>query len=151
MMHFQSTLFQIFPQFPRNFSDSVENFHKFYLFRKEISIFIRQNFWWLFLVINHKFLISPYFRPFSLSLPLSKKIISPLLLQISPLVSLNFRVFYILSVIFVSLLTLTMMHLCITQCTYWTPLIWLRNAALSQKDCPEVILIPPGCNEAAAV
>src|SRR6218665_302254 len=44
----------------------------------------------------------------------------PLLSQISPLFSENSPAFYILSVDFPP--TLTMMHLCITQCTYWTPL-----------------------------
>ena len=64
MMHFQSTLFQIFPQFPRNFSDSVENFHKFYLFRKEISIFIRRKF--LMTLFSHQPQIFnfPLFSPF---------------------------------------------------------------------------------------
>src|SRR6218665_1412401 len=44
----------------------------------------------------------------------------PLLSQISPLFSENSTAFYILSVYFPP--TLAMMHLCITQCTYWTPL-----------------------------
>src|SRR6218665_1165161 len=48
-------------------------------------------------------------------------IISPLLSQIPPpLFSENSPAFYILSVYFPP--TLTMMHLCITHCTYWTPL-----------------------------
>src|SRR6218665_370098 len=35
----------------------------------------------------------------------------------------NSPAFYILYVYFVSDPTFTMMHLCITQCTYWTPLL----------------------------
>src|SRR6218665_2347584 len=57
------------------------------------------------------FYISPRF---------AKIIMSPLLSQISPLFSENSPAFYILCVYFPP--TLTMMHLCITQCTYWTPL-----------------------------
>jgi len=40
----------------------------------------------------------------------------------SPLFSKNSPDFYILYVYFVSSPTLTMMHFCITQCMYWTPL-----------------------------
>src|SRR6218665_1412747 len=40
----------------------------------------------------------------------------------SPLFSKNSPAFYILYAYFVSP-TLTMMHLCITKCTYWTPLL----------------------------
>src|SRR6218665_3879216 len=39
-----------------------------------------------------------------------------------PLISVKFAFFCLLYVFFVSPSTLTMMHLCITQCTYWTPL-----------------------------
>src|SRR6218665_2390285 len=45
----------------------------------------------------------------------------PLFSKISPLFSKNSTAFYILYVYFPP--TLTMMHLCITQCTYRTPLI----------------------------
>src|SRR6218665_2025720 len=109
-----------------------------------------------FLVINHKFRISPlfslfqyisllfplhssfpshfppYFRCFSTFPPCFTKIIlSPLLLQIfPPLFKANSPTFYILYAYFFTLPTLTMSHLCITQCTYWTP---LRPSSLIQS------------------
>src|SRR6218665_1712675 len=51
----------------------------------------------------------------------AKIIISPLLLQIVPPC---FRQIHLLFTYFTCIFppTLTMMHLCITQCTYWTPL-----------------------------
>jgi len=92
-------------------------------FLKKILIFIRQNFWWPF--FSHRLQIcnfSSHFRSFSTFPPISEKLLFPLLLQISPLISLNLRAFYILSVFFVPP-TLTITYLCITQCTYLTPLI----------------------------
>src|SRR6218665_3459646 len=73
--------------------------------------------------ISHrlKILISPYFRCFS-AFPLFRENYS------SPFYFFKFHpdfvkltCFYMPHVLFVSL-CLTMMHLCITQCTYWTPL-----------------------------
>jgi len=53
-------------------------FPKFYLFLKNFSIFIHQNFWWSFLVINHKFRISPLFSLFQyISLSISTKLFFP--------------------------------------------------------------------------
>ena len=83
-----------------------QKFSKFYLFPKNFSILIRQNFWWPFLVIDHKFRISPFFFPVSIHFPLFR------LNYYSPP--------YLMCISFPS--ALTMMHLCITQCTYWTPL-----------------------------
>src|SRR6218665_29231 len=57
----------------------------------------------------------PYFASFSTFPPRLAKILIP------PLFSENSTAFYILSVYFPP--TLAMMHLCITQCTYWTPLL----------------------------
>ena len=42
MMHFP--LFQISLLFPKQFSDSAENFPQFDLFPKKIPIYVRQNF-----------------------------------------------------------------------------------------------------------
>src|SRR6218665_556523 len=86
------------PVFPKNFSGSVKNFPSF-TFSRKISRFFLFHY------------ISPYFV---------QHYYFPLLLQISSLF-LGME-FYILYVYFVSP-TLTMMHLCITQCTYWTPLV----------------------------
>ena len=44
-----------FPPYFREIFRLRRKFCKFYLSRKIVSIFIRQNFWWLFLVINHTF------------------------------------------------------------------------------------------------
>src|SRR6218665_3317727 len=52
--------------------------------------------------------------------PSRKLLFPPLISNTSPLFSENSPAFYILCVYFPP--TLTMMHLCITQCTYWTPL-----------------------------
>ena len=78
-----SPLFQIPPPlFHKKISDK---FLQFYLFPKHFLTFIRQNFSWLFLVIDHKFRIPPYFRCFSTFTPcFAKIIISPLLWQIFP-------------------------------------------------------------------
>src|SRR6218665_2744427 len=78
-----------------------------------------------FLVIDHKFRISPYFRCFSTFPPCLAKIIlsPPTLTNFSPVLNKFTYFLHTLRVFFPP--TLTMMHLCITQCTYWTPLFAL--------------------------
>src|SRR6218665_4208562 len=68
------------------------------------------------------FRFPPYFPCFSTFPPVSRKLFFPPTLTNSPLFYTNSPAFYILYVYF-SPPTLTMMHLCITQCTYWTPLV----------------------------
>ena len=63
-----------FPPIFEKISDSGK-FSKFYFFPKNFSIFIRQNFWWPFVIIDHKFRISPYFPCFSTFPPSFTKII----------------------------------------------------------------------------
>src|SRR6218665_3582228 len=70
----------------------IPNFPPIFSLFQHISFLFRENYYF------------PYFSKFP------------------PLFYKNSLAFYILSVCFVSLPTLTMMHLCITQCTYWTPL-----------------------------
>ena len=84
----------------------------------------------VFKVIDHKFRI-PHVFPVSVHLPLcfAKIIISPTL-KILLLFSKNSPAFYILYAFFVPP-TLTMMHLCIAQCTYWAPLF--LGAAIMPK------------------
>jgi len=65
-----------FPLFPKIFQTLWEIF-PISPFPKEISISIRQNFWWLFLVIDSKFLISLYFRSFSTFPPIWGKLLFP--------------------------------------------------------------------------
>ena len=62
-------------------------------FPKKNSIFIRQNSWRPFLVIHHKFEISPYFPTFNTFPPISQISSFPLFFQISPLISYNLRAF----------------------------------------------------------
>src|SRR6218665_339327 len=61
--------------------------------------------------------------------PYFDKIILPPTFKNFSLFSANLRIFYILYVFFVPP-TFTMVHLCITQCTYWTP---LRTERLTDK------------------
>src|SRR6218665_320708 len=97
--------FELLP-FPENFS----NFHPpkflmtFFSHRPQISIFLP---------------ILPLSGHFP---PVSQKILFPPILTNFPLFSKNSPAFYVLFAYFVSPSTLIMMHLCITQCTYWTPL-----------------------------
>src|SRR6218665_1933777 len=74
-----------------------------------------------FLVNDHKFRISPLSVHFPL---VSRKLLFPHCFEkIPPLFSKNSSAFYILYVYFVPP-TLTMMHLCITQCTTGRPCLW---------------------------
>ena len=117
-----SPCFRFSPYFRKKISDSVEIFPILPL-PKKFSIFFRQNFWWPFFSHRQQMLNSPYFRCFITFSPiLLKFLFRPLLFPISSTISKNLRVFYILYVFFVSPPSLTMMHLCITQCTYGTPL-----------------------------
>src|SRR6218665_1066803 len=121
MMH--SPSISDFPLFSINFLTFWKNF-------KNIT-FSRQNFPFSSAKISDDFFFShrPQISDFPPIFPVlvhfppdsQKFIISPLLFKISPLFSKNSTTFDILYVYFSP--TLTMMHLCITQCTYWTPLI----------------------------
>src|SRR6218665_1526978 len=105
MMHFP--LFRICPLFPKLFRTP-----------RKISTFLTI----FYLVIHHKFTISPYF-PLSIRFPLLflKQSLSPTSANSSP----DFVIFTCLLHalrVFRFPPTFTMMHLCITKCTYWTPL-----------------------------
>jgi len=113
MMHFPP-LFQISPYFRKNF-ELWRNLSKFYFFPKNFFIFIRRNFWWPFLlVIDHKFRIFPLFSLFP-TLTNFPSVLDKLTCCLHTLPVFRFPP------------TLTMMHLCITQCTYWTPLLQCFN------------------------
>ena len=94
-------------------------------FLKNFRLEIFLNFWWPF--FSHRPQISnfPPIFPVSVHFPpyFAKIIISPLLLQISFPVVEKFTCFLHTLCVFGFPPTLTMMHLCITQCTYWTPLL----------------------------
>jgi len=98
---------------------------KFYLFPINFSIFLRQNFWWPFFGCWVKILSFPLFSLFQ---------------YISPTISGNFlcplwfRKIYIFFTYFMCFSfhpSLTMMHLCITQCTHWSQQLWVQSAT----DC----------------
>src|SRR6218665_4205861 len=113
MMHFPP-LFQISPCF-RKF---LRFFEKFLTFRFS-SAKISDD---LFLVIDHKFWIPPYFPSFSTFLPLIAKnsYFPPTFTNFPPVFGKFTSFLHPFCVFFLP--TLAMMHLCITQCTYWTPL-----------------------------
>src|SRR6218665_3166944 len=84
----RSFLLQIPPLFPKKFSDSVENFHKLTFSQQKIVDFHLPKF--LMTVFGHSLEIFnfPLFSLFQYISPFFRKIIiSPLLLQISPLIS----------------------------------------------------------------
>src|SRR6218665_469100 len=123
MMHFPP-LFQISPLFPKKFR-TFRNFFTILPFPEKFLDFHPPKFLmtFFFLVIDHKFRNSPLFSLFQYISPLvSRKLFfPPLLLQLSPPVLGKFTCFLHTLRVFPPP-TLTMMHLCITQCTYWTPL-----------------------------
>ena len=110
----QFPLFQISPYFLKLFR-LWGKFSQFYLFPR--------NFWWPF--FSHRPQISnfPIF-PISVHLPptcFAKIIISPYFDKFPPVLDKFTCLLHTLRV-FRFPPTLTVMHLCITQCTYWTPL-----------------------------
>src|SRR6218665_2501709 len=79
----------------------------------------------LFLVIDHKFQISPFPPILTVSVhfpPVSQKLLFPPTFdKFSPCFrKINLLFTYFMCISFPP--TFTMMHLCITQCGYWTPL-----------------------------
>src|SRR6218665_989285 len=103
-------------------SDSVKNFHKFTFSRKHFRFHPQKV---LMTFFSHRLKILNFLPIFPLSVhfpPVSRKLLFPLLLKIS-------RCFVKCTCFFLHTLcvfclppNLTMMHLCMTQCTYWTPL-----------------------------
>ncbi len=111
-----SPLFQIFPYFRKKFRLRGK-FSQFYLFPKKFQ-FSSAKF---FLSLTTNFEFSPYFRCFSTFPPISRKLLFPPTFQISfP----NFVKFTCFLCVFCLPPSVTVMHICITQCTmaYWTPL-----------------------------
>ena len=108
-----SLLFQISPSF-QNISDLFQLFPKNCRFQpqKFLMTFFSHWLWiWNFLPIFAK---TPHFLPHFGNL-----LFPPTFLNF-PLILKNVCVFYMLYVFLVPP-SLTMMHLCITQCMYWTP------------------------------
>ena len=89
-----------------------------------------------FISLSHRPQISnfPLFSLFQYISPcFAKIIIFPYFDKFSPLFYTNSPAFYMLYVFFVYPPTFTMIHLCISQCTYWTPLAVL-NAFSSDQN-----------------
>src|SRR6218665_4133432 len=133
MMHF-SPLFQIFPYFQKML-DSEENFHNF-TFSRQISSFssaeISDD-----LFFSHQPHISNFHPIFPVSIhfpPVSRKLLFPPTFTIFPSVLDKFTYFLHTLLVFRFPPTLTMMNLCITQCTYWTPPCQNRKSPL--HVCP---------------
>src|SRR6218665_2006993 len=110
MMHFPPC-FRFSPIFEK-FSESVENFQNF-TFSSKIS----DDFFYL---STTNFEFPPCFSTFPPCF--AKIIISPFTFTNCPPVLGKFICFLHALCVFRFPPTLTMMHLCITQCTYWTPL-----------------------------
>src|SRR6218665_3171466 len=105
----------------------MENFPNFAFSQKQNPIFHPPKF---LMTINHKFnTFPPYF---------AKTILSPLLLKISYPVFIKFTCFLHTLCVFRFPPSLTMMHLRITQCTYWTPLepMTLRTRGVDSTNAP---------------
>ena len=132
MMHFPP--FFRFPPIFEKFSDSVENFQNFTFSRKNFRFSSAKISYDVFLVIDHKFRISPYFLCFPVSPLFRENYYFPLTFKNVPL---SFRKIHLLFTYFLCISfppTLTMMHLCITQCTYWTPLILMLQDKKDRFD-----------------
>ena len=114
--------------FQINFLNSSKNF-PFLPFPKKFPIFIRQNFWWP--LFSHRLQIwnVPLFSLFQYISPISEKLLfARIPLQISPWFRNIYAFLHTFSVLRFPP-TLTLMHLCITQCTYWTPLV-IKNVSI---------------------
>jgi len=82
-----------FPSISEIFSESVENSTNFTFSKNHFPIFIRQNFWWFFLVIDSKFWIFPLFAV-SVNFPLFREN------YYFPRISLHLRVLHTVAYVF---------------------------------------------------
>ena len=118
-----------FPPISEKFLRLRRKFSQFDLFRNNFPIFIRKISDDLFflLVIDYNFVMSSPVFALSVHFPLFRKNVH------FPPTFANFPPDFVKFVFFTYFLwlsfspTLTMMHLCITQCMYWTPLWILVN------------------------
>src|SRR6218665_2147593 len=104
----------------------MENFPQFYISTTQFRFSSAKISDQLVLVIDHKFLISPLFSVFqyiSFPPPISRKSLFPSTFRNSLPNFVKFTCFLHTLCVFRFLHNLTMMHLCITQCTYLTPII----------------------------
>ena len=112
-----------FPPISENFFGSRGKLPRFDLFPQNFLISIRQNFWRPLFSLTTNFEFLPLFPCFNSFPPYFEKILfSPYFCKIPPPNFLKLTCLYVLYVYFAPP-TFTMMHLCITQCTYWTTLL----------------------------
>src|SRR6218665_1248303 len=118
MMHFQ--MFQIFPLFSKNIKILWEISY-ILSFPEKISDFHSPKFLMTFFSSTTNFKFPPYFASFTTFSPLISKnsYFHPTFTHFPPVFG-KFTSF--LHTFCVHFPPLAMMHLCITQCTYWTPL-----------------------------
>src|SRR6218665_547168 len=123
MMHFPPV--SDLPLFSTKFSDSVENFQNFTFSRNIFRFSYAKISNDLFLIIDHKFRISLIFALFQyISLCFAKIIISLPTLKKFPPVFENFTCLsHTLCVFRFTQYAHWVMHLCITHCANWTPLV----------------------------
>src|SRR6218665_4039528 len=115
------------------FLDFLENFTNVTFSRKNFPFSSAKISDDLFLVIDPQiFGFPPYFPVLVHSPSDSRKfIISPTFQSFPPVFQKFNSILHTLRVFFPP--TLTMMHLCITQCTYWTPLSISSNRGVTDK------------------
>src|SRR6218665_696883 len=119
MMHFRPLLQISHPLFSKKFLTLWKIFNILPFPEKFLDFHPPKFLMIFFLVIDHKFRISPYFPCFGPFPPVSRKLLFPLptLTNFPPC----FRKIHLLFTYFLCISfppTLTMMHFCITQCTY---------------------------------
>src|SRR6218665_3579602 len=122
MMHFPPV--SDFPPIFEQFSDSEETFHNFTFSRNFFDFHPPKFLMTFFSFFSHRPKISnfpPFFLFHNIS-PLFPEnyYFFPYFSKLSPCFTQIHLLFTYFACIFLP--TLTMMHLCITQCTYWTPL-----------------------------
>jgi len=125
-----------FPSVSEKISDSVENFRNFTFSRKFFRFSSAKISDDVLLSSTTNFANFPLFSVFKYISPLFlKKYSFPLFFKISPCFR-QIYVFFTYFICFSSPPTFTMMHLCITQCTYWTPLASssLQVSPLKSRD-----------------
>jgi len=117
-----SPLFQIFPLFSKKFQTLWKMSKMLPFPEKFLNFHPSKSLMTFFIVIDHKFRISPFSLFRYISPSVSRKLLFPPYFQKFPPVLEKFTCFLHTLCVFRLPPTLTMMHSCITQCTYWTPL-----------------------------
>lgn len=118
------------PSISEYLSESMKNI-AIALFSK-MSVCIHQNIWWPLLVVYSKFVTFPYFRRMYTFLPIAEKLYPFYFFTFLPIFVQFICFLHNLRVFCFPLFSPCMMHLCVVQYTYWTPLCsfmnqWIRH------------------------